>query len=126
MEKNPLHFFGIYKTDRYVRLKIGQLNVYFSWKPLRTRQNNTDRNGRKVKRKALKRKLLEQNGGGYCEICGTPLVWETASIHHRVPISQDPSKEFDINNLQLLCCDCHIRLHQIEALEAKKLRVCSQ
>lgn len=123
MKEIPLHFFRIQKTDHYVRFKFGQLNIYFSWKPLRTRLQNRDIGTAKNKRKALKRKLL--NRGGYCEICGKPLVWETASVHHIVPYSQDPSKEFDINNLQLLCCDCHVRVHQIADLEAKKNRLCS-
>lgn len=124
MEKNPLHFFKVQKTDRYVRLKIGLFNIYFSWRPLRTRQQNRDTGANKSRRKRLKHKLLEQNGGGVCAICGKPLVWETASVHHIVPYSQCPEREFDITNLQLLCCDCHVRLHQIEALEAKKQRAC--
>lgn len=125
MEKNPLHFFRIQKTDRYVRVKIGQLNIYFSWHPLRTRPKNKDTGARKTKRKKLKKMLLDAgNRDGYCALCGKHVTWETASVHHIVPRSQNPSREFDITNLQLLCCDCHLRLHQIEALQAKKQRVC--
>lgn len=122
MEKNPLHFFRIQKTDRYLRIKIGLLNIYFSWRPLRTRQTNRDKGANKTRRKMLKRHLLDSDAR--CALCGRPLTWETASVHHITPYSRDHTKEFDINNLQLLCCDCHIRLHQIEALEAKKQRVC--
>lgn len=88
MEKNPLRFFRIQKTDRYVRFKFGQFNIYFSWHALRTRQYSTDKNGRKVKRKALKRRLLEQNGGGvarYAErlLCGKPLLYTTVFLFRK-------------------------------------------
>lgn len=119
MEKNPLHFFRIQKTDRYVRLKFGEFNIYFSWHPLKTRQVKRDEHGsRKTKRKLMKRRLLESDP--HCAICGKALTWEESSVHHIIPYSQDVSKEFDIDYLRLLCCDCHMRLHQIEALAAKK------
>lgn len=124
MGKNPLHFFRIQKTDRYLRIKIGLLNIYFSWHPLSTRQKNTDTGGRKNIRKAIKRRLLRERG--FCQHCGRPLTWETASIHHVVPKSVDPTKEFDESNLMLLCADCHVRIHRIEQLEVKKNRICVQ
>lgn len=118
---NPLHYFRIQKTDRYLRVKIGLLNIYFSWHPLSTRQKNTDTGGRKNKRKAIKRKLLDELG--FCQHCGKLLDWNTASVHHIVPRSVDPAREFDRGNLMLLCADCHTQIHRIEQLEAKM--VCS-
>lgn len=113
--ENPLHhFFRIQKTDRYLRFKFGQFNIYFSWHPLRTRQ---DRRGESAKRKELKQTLLDEIG--HCQHCGKELDWSGASIHHIVPRSIDPTREYDKSNLQLLCKECHVRLHQIEQLEAK-------
>lgn len=43
MEKNPLHFFRIQKTDRYVRLKFGEFNIYFSWHPLKNMEGGKGR-----------------------------------------------------------------------------------
>lgn len=117
MEKNPLRFFRIQKTDRYLRIKIGILNIYFSLHPLSTRKKNSDTGGGKVKRKKLKRRLLDEIG--FCQHCGKPLTWDIASVHHIVPKSVDPSREFDFSNLQLLCTECHTRIHQIEQLKAK-------
>lgn len=116
MKNNPLQFFRIQRTDRYLRVKIGLLNIYFSWHPLSTRQNK-DTGWRKNNRKKLKRRLLDEIG--YCQHCGKPLDWGGASVHHIVPRSVDPTKEYDMSNLQLLCNDCHVRLHQIEQLKAK-------
>lgn len=118
--ENPLHhFFRIQKTDRYLRFKFGQLNIYVSWHPLSTRQKNTDSGTRKHKRKALKQTLLDEIG--HCQHCGKELDWRGASIHHIVPRSIDPTREYDRSNLQLLCKECHVRLHQIEQLEAKMI-----
>lgn len=122
MKHDLLHFLGVYKTDRYVRIKIGLLNIYFSWHPLRTRHQNTDTGSRKNNRKRLKRRLLDEIG--FCQHCGKPLDWGGASVHHIVPRSVDPTREFDMSNLQLLCNECHVRIHRIEQIKSKT--ICAQ
>lgn len=43
-----------------------------------------------------------------CEDCDAKGITTPAKeVHHIVPISQDPSKRLDINNLVSLCKTCH-------------------
>ena len=49
------------------------------------------------------KKQLEIEQGG-CRTCGSTNDLE---IDHIIPISQNPEKAFDYDNLQLLCYDCH-------------------
>ncbi len=43
-----------------------------------------------------------------CEACGT---WQALQVHHIIPVSVDPSKELDCNNLMTLCKkNCHLKI----------------
>lgn len=114
MGQNRLHYFRIQKTRQYLRFKFWKFNVYFTLHPLSVRQGGVERSYRKKKRNRLKERLILERG--CCEHCGKPLVWDTASVHHIIPRCVDPSREFDITNLQLMCHECHMRIHQIEQL----------
>ena len=47
-----------------------------------------------------------------CEDCEAKGVTRaSAEVHHIVPISADPSKRLDINNLVALCKKCHEARH---------------
>lgn len=46
-----------------------------------------------------------------CERCGT---YGNTDIHHKVPVSVDPSLEHDQHNWELLCRSCHIKHHKKE------------
>lgn len=110
--------FRIQRTDRYLRLKLWRLNIYFSLKPLATR-NKTIYGEKREKRIKLKRKLLSMTDR--CQICGRQVTWGSASIHHIIPVHDDPQRAFDLDNVQVLCCRCHARIHEIEALEAQAI-----
>lgn len=47
-----------------------------------------------------------------CERCRRPR--RALQVHHRTPISQDPSQAFLIENLEALCKDCHEAEHRLE------------
>ncbi len=112
----------IRKVDKCIRIKIGRLNIYLSPYAL-SLNDNREKSHHKKKRRKLREMLLAERG--FCQHCGKPLDWHTASIHHIVPKHIDRSREFDPNNLMLLCAPCHARLHQMEDLKAKAL-LCSQ
>lgn len=58
--------------------------------------------------KELRYIALKQSGG-CCTLCGARAC-DGVSLHvdHITPRSVDPSKELDINNLQILCQDCNV------------------
>ena len=41
-----------------------------------------------------------------CRVCGVSLDLEGMQLDHKIPLA-DGGKEFDIHNLQALCCYCH-------------------
>lgn len=53
-------------------------------------------------------KAVYQKADGKCEICGSE---EKLEAHHIVSLRQNFSKALDITNGQLLCEDCHTRMH---------------
>ena len=116
-KKTISHYFKVQRTERYLRLKLLNLNIYFSIGTLRTRKRGEYRR----QRTAIKRRLVAERK--CCEHCGKPLDFGNASVHHVIPVSVDKSKQLDYDNLQLLCTECHARLHEIEQLRAKVERV---
>jgi thymidylate synthase (FAD) len=46
-----------------------------------------------------------------CERCESN---KKLNIHHKIPVSQDPSKINDVDNWELLCQNCHIEHHKVE------------
>ena len=48
-----------------------------------------------------------------CVICEVPLGLEGMQLDHIIPL-KDGGKPYDINNLQPLCCCCHIEKTQKE------------
>ena len=57
-------------------------------------------------------KLEEQNFS--CFDCGTELLIAPHDLHHVVPVYEEESKAFDINNIVALCKDCHKERHRIQ------------
>jgi 5-methylcytosine-specific restriction protein A len=50
---------------------------------------------------------------GLCEHClKKGIVRQAREIHHIVPIEEDWNKRLDIENLCLLCSDCHNKIHK--------------
>lgn len=43
-----------------------------------------------------------------CAICGQP----GEEVHHIIPRSVRPDLMYDLDNLQTVCKDCHVRVHK--------------
>ena len=55
------------------------------------------------------RYIALKNSGGCCSLCGARASdGVTLHVDHIVPRSVEPSREFDLGNLQILCDDCNI------------------
>jgi 5-methylcytosine-specific restriction endonuclease McrA len=47
-----------------------------------------------------------------CQCCKAAL---TTEVHHKVPLSVDPSRAYDASNLVALCQRCHQQAHRSTA-----------
>ena len=59
-------------------------------------------------------KAVYQKAGGKCEMCGAE---DGLEAHHIVSLHQDFSRALDVGNGQLLCNECHKRIHGGENCE---------
>lgn len=62
------------------------------------------------------RDLKWQQAGGLCEICSrNGLIVPGEIVHHIIHLDEsninDPGITLDINNLQLVCRNCHAKIH---------------
>ena len=55
--------------------------------------------------KAARQAAIARDGG--CVLCG---VGHGLTVHHRVPVLDDPALVFDVDNLVTLCRPCHGRV----------------
>ncbi|MGL5327793.1 MAG: HNH endonuclease [Peptostreptococcaceae bacterium] len=59
------------------------------------------------------RKLAIQRANGLCEECiKLGNISYVQDVHHKVPVKDDKSKAYDIDNLICLCRKCHLKAHQ--------------
>ena len=79
------------------------------------RQRNNGTHSHKMR--DLKRRLLEERGGG-CQCCGKELDTSTCEFHHIVPYSLNGWHSNE-NNLMLVCHECHRNLHLNPLLNAR-------
>lgn len=51
---------------------------------------------------------------GCCAKCGRKLFGDNGfgEMHHVLPVSERPDLALDLDNLVLLCHDCHVELHR--------------
>lgn len=62
------------------------------------------------------RALKFANADGLCERCKKKgIVRRGKEVHHIVPIEKDWEKRLDMDNLELLCTDCHNQGHGRES-----------
>ncbi len=111
-------FLRLEQTNCFIRFKFGMVNFYFSYRPLSSRNGAEDKGRRKKLRRKLKWRLLTEKG--CCEQCGKPLDWLSSSVHHIVPKRDDPSREFDYENLRLLCVECHENVHRFDYITMRR------
>lgn len=59
------------------------------------------------------RALAMQRANGLCELClEQGQVKFAADVHHKVPIKEDPSKAYALDNLVCVCRKCHRKEHK--------------
>ena len=92
-------------------IKIGPFYLYLSTRRLKGRGKHDDllRNKRK-KLLRLKNRIYKMNGG-LCECCGRPFFCEEMEVHHIVPVSENPRLITAFSNLQVVCPECHAKIH---------------
>ena len=90
---------------------IGPINIYVTTGRMKRRNKRDDlyRNNRK-KLLRMKHRIWKQNGGR-CEECGRLFDEDDLEVHHIVPVSERPDLICAVNNLHLVCPECHNRLH---------------
>lgn len=113
-----MSFFRIQLTDKYLRLKIGEYNLYIAhhaMRPIRVEKRQRERKRRKL------RGIVLDRCGHKCEMCGCDLDWQSISLHHIKPRLTHPELEFDTDNIMGLCRGCHARVHEIERLQKENI-----
>lgn len=68
------------------------------------------------------RMQLYQEVKGICPHCKRNIEPDFATIDHIVPVSKDPSRKYDLTNLQMLCSSCNSRKGTKKNEVAKKER----
>ena len=88
--------------------------LYFYVSSIRMKKRRTaDERMRNLHNLLRKRKkVLYKTQNGCCACCNKPFIIEALEIHHIVGISENPGLATNIKNLQLLCHECHVRLHK--------------
>ena len=82
------------------------------------RRTEADKNRKKAQRKLGKTLLqaCKEQGRCVCEMCGYGLG---LTAHHVLPISLFPQYASDLNNVKVLCDDCHNKVHKDPFLDSR-------
>jgi 5-methylcytosine-specific restriction endonuclease McrA len=68
------------------------------------------------------RYIALKNSGGSCTLCGARASdGVTLHVDHIVPRSVDPRKEFDLDNLQIMCDDCNIGKSNRDSIDWRQI-----
>lgn len=87
------------------------LHVYVSRRLMRPLSPSGARWRRRCQWRKRARAALWSKQLGRCARCGGSLVRGEAELHHLVPKGLDEDKMFDLDNIVLLCADCHRAVH---------------
>lgn len=79
---------------------------------------SNDLNVKKKRKSITKEKEILLDLFGRCEICGYDYK-PSLQIHHIIPLSNNGSN--DIDNLALLCPNCHALVHSLMSDSARKI-----
>lgn len=93
-------------------INLWGIHIYvssFKMKRVKDRQTLFYRRQKKLTR--IKHDIFKQNGGR-CEECGRPFHEDRLQVHHIVPVSERPELYSASSNIQLVCPECHARLHR--------------
>lgn len=94
-------------------LKVMGIYIYVSRQRMKTRGKSGLRS-KGYDRRATERMRIEKyaKGKGLCEKCGKALSEDGMELHHVLPYSSFPEYRYRMDNVQLLCHDCHLTLHR--------------
>lgn len=95
----------------YKAFRIGPIYVYVSTRRMKRRsQNEVLTHNHRAKLRRMKRRLYADRGGR-CECCGEWYPPEELELHHIVGVTAAPHLVTSWSNLQLLCKECHQKVH---------------
>jgi predicted HNH restriction endonuclease len=97
------HFKKGVENPNYGRDQTGPANA--NWKGGITNSNQKKRNDPRM---AEWRQAVFERDGYTCQDCGAKGYLQA---HHLIPISEDLSKAFDIENGKTVCVECHEKIH---------------
>lgn len=87
------------------------LHFYISSRRMSREQNCSARIRENRKKLRVIKRSLYKKSGGCCQECGKKLEMDGLEIHHIIPTSENPNLVVSINNIHLVCPECHARLH---------------
>lgn len=94
-------------------IKIGPVRVYVTTYRMKKRSASEERWRNKHGKRQRAQFRLWKKQGGRCAVCGRQLLLDgDAEIHHIIPVSERPDLMGDLGNMELLCHDCHVQVHQ--------------
>lgn len=94
-------------------IKIGPVRVYVTTFRMKKRRPSEERWRNKSRFRHEAQVRLWKRQKGVCAICGRQLLLDgDAEIHHVIPMSERPDLVRSLGNMQLLCHDCHVRVHR--------------
>ncbi len=96
----------------YKRFRLFGLYFYVSSVRMKRRRRKDEQMRNRRKELQRMKVILYRRQCGCCAMCGRRFVKEALEIHHLIGISEAPGLALTQRNLQLLCHDCHVRVHQ--------------
>ncbi|AVI30949.1 MULTISPECIES: HNH endonuclease [Bacillus subtilis group] len=72
--------------------------------------------------KRVRKAVLNRDGYLCCECKRRGLITNGNTVHHIIALRDDPSKAFEINNLETICLECHNKEHPEKGGGEKKKR----
>lgn len=87
----------------------------------RTCVNGQKRQGLVANARHKKKRLYEERGGK-CELCGKAFDLSVIQVHHKMPLHYFPELASHVDNLLLVCPECHHHIHSNPLLMADMIR----
>ncbi|AZV88280.1 endonuclease [Bacillus amyloliquefaciens] len=74
-------------------------------------RNELDKIYNTARWKRVRKVVLIRDGYLCCECRRRGLITEANTVHHIIALRDDPSRAFDLDNLETICLECHNREH---------------
>lgn len=103
----------------YKCLSFGKWRIYITHNIFLRRRSRRDKRRDVFEQKSLRHAVYERSQG-ICECCGKPVSLKDGQMHHILPVQAFKELCCDMNNTQLLCYDCHKRVHSNPFLDLRQ------